>query len=286
VTTFRVAPATLAGDTVQVSGIDPATVDRHLDVRLKAGSVAGLGAQEIGVRQQVARDHGWHVGDGVTMTFAQSGAQHFTIALIYGLQDPLGDYTMSQQAFDANVAHVNDQAVFVLDAPGVDRTQARAAIEQALTATPTARLYTPAEFKSEIAGRIDQALNLIYVLLLLAVVIALFGVANTLALSVVERRREVGLLRAVGMQRRQLRASVRWEAVLIALLGTVVGVALGLGFGWALVKALAGDGIDHLAIPAARVGAVVVAGAVAAVLAAALPARRAARADVLQSLSA
>jgi putative ABC transport system permease protein len=286
VTSFRVAPATLGGDTVQVSGIDPATVGRHLDVGVKAGSVVGLGANEIGVRQKVARDHGWHVGDDVTMTFAQSGVQHFTIALIYGLQDPLGDYTMSQQTFDANVAHVSDQALFVLDAPGVDRTQARTAIEQALAATPTARLYTPAEFKSEVAGRIDQALNLIYVLLLLAVVIALFGVANTLALSVVERRREVGLLRAVGMQRRQLRASVRWEAVLIALLGTVVGVALGLGFGWALVKALGSQGIDQLAIPAARVAVVVVAGAIAAVLAAALPARRAARADVLQSISA
>ena len=92
-------------------------------------------------------------------------------------------------------------------------------------------------------------LNLIYVLLFLAVVIALFGIANTLALSVVERRRELGLLRAVGMQRRQVRSSVRWEAVLIALLGTAVGTALGLGFGWALVKAMGSQGIDQLAIP-------------------------------------
>jgi putative ABC transport system permease protein len=277
---------TLAGDTVQVSAVDPTTVERHLDLGVKSGSVAGLGANQIGVRQHVAKERGLHVGDDVTMTFAQTGVQHFTVALIYGLQDPVGDFTMSQQAFDANVAHVNDQALFVLDAAGVDRATARTALDRALAATPSARLYTPSEFKSEIAGRIDQALNLIYVLLLLAVVIALFGVANTLALSVVERRRELGLLRAVGMQRRQLRSSVRWEAVLIALLGTVVGVALGLGFGWALVKALAGEGIDQLAIPAARVGTIVVAGAAAAVLAAALPARRAARADVLQSISA
>jgi putative ABC transport system permease protein len=102
---------------------------------------------------------------------------------------------------------------------------------------------------------------------------------------VLERRRELGLLRAVGMQRRQLRASIRWEAVLIALLGTMVGLALGLGFAWTLVRALAGDGIDTMAIPGARLVAIVVVGALAAVLAAALPARRAARLDILPSIS-
>src|SRR5581483_6877562 len=239
VTTFRIAPVTFAGETVQVTGIDPATVRQHLDVGVKAGSVPALGAHEIGVLQRTAKRNHWHVGDEVTMAFPQTGPQRFRIALIYGLQDPLGDYTLSQQAFDANVAHVTDQAVFVLDAPGVTRAAAHRAIAGVLAATPTARLHTPAEFEAEVAGRIDQLLDLVYVMLLLAVLIAFFGVANTVALSVVERRRELGLLRAVGMQRRQLRASVRWEAVLIAMLGTAVGTALGLGFGWALVKALA-----------------------------------------------
>ena len=174
----------------------------------------------------------------------------------------------------------------MLDAPGVSRHDARVAIEGALADTPTARLHTPAEFKADVASRIDKLLNLIYVLLFLAVEISLFGIANTLALSVVERRRELGLLRAVGMQRRQVRACIRWEAVLIALLGTIVGTALGLGFAWTLVHALAGEGIDKMAIPGARLVVIVVVGALAAVLAAALPARRAARLDVLQSISA
>jgi putative ABC transport system permease protein len=115
--------------------------------------------------------------------------------------------------------------------------------------------------------------------------ISAFGIANTLALSVVERRRELGLLRAVGMQRSQVRSGVRWEAVLIALLGTAVGTALGLGFGWALVKALSSEGIDRLAIPGTRLVIVAVVAAVAAVVAAALPARRAARLDVLDAIS-
>jgi putative ABC transport system permease protein len=286
VTTFRTAPATLDGATVQVTGIDPATVEQHLDLGVKAGAAGALGAHEIGVLQQTAAKHHWHVGDTVALTFPETGVQRFTIAVIYGLRDPLGDYTMSDQAFDANVAHVSDQAVFVLDAPGVSQRAARMAIEGVLESTPSARLYTPAEFKAYVGGRIDALLNLIYVLLLLAILIALFGIANALALSVVERRRELGLLRAVGMHRRQVRASVRWEAVLIALLGTAVGIALGLGFGWALVTSLRSEGIDRLAVPGARLVGIALAGTVAAVLAAALPARRAARLDVLESITA
>jgi putative ABC transport system permease protein len=255
-------------------------------VGVKAGAVSALGANQIGVLQRTATKNHWHVGDAVTMTFAETGAQRFTIGMIYGLQNPLGEYTMSDQAFAANVARVTDQALFVINAPGVSEHAARTAIEGALAATPTARLHTPAEFKADIAGRIDKLLNLIYVLLFLAVVIALFGIANTLALSVVERRRELGLLRAVGMQRRQVRSSVRWEAVLIALLGTAIGTALGLGFGWALVKAMGSQGIDHLAIPGVRLVVIGAVAALAAVAAAALPARRAARLDVLQAVTA
>ena len=97
-------------------------------------------------------------------------------------------------------------------------------------------------------------LNLVYVLLVMALVIALFGIANTLALSVFERTREFGLLRAVGMSRAQVRSSVRWESVLIALLGTVLGTAIGLGFGWALVQALKDKGIGTLSIPTTQLG--------------------------------
>ena len=285
VTSFRIAPATLGGETVQVTGIDPTNVERHLDVDVKAGAVSALGAHEIGVLQRTANEHGWKVGDEVTLTFAETGVQHFTVGTIYGLQNPLGDYTMSMPAFEANVAHQNDQALFVVDAPGVSEDAARTAIEGALAATPTAQLHTPAEFEAQIAGQIDKMLNLIYLLLFMAVVIALFGIANTLALSVVERRRELGLLRAVGMQRRQVRAGVRWEAVLIALLGTAIGTVLGLGFGWALVRALSREGIDHLAVPGVRLVVVAAVAAVAAVVAAALPARRAARLDVLDAIS-
>ena len=129
-------------------------------------------------------------------------------------------------------------------------------------------------------------LNLMYVLLGLAVFIALLGIANTLALSIFERTRELGLLRAVGMTRRQLRSVVRYEAVVIALLGTTLGLVIGTAFGWAIVQALQGQGLTTFALPVGSLAVLTVVGAIAGVLAAVLPARRAARLDVLGAITA
>jgi len=131
----------------------------------------------------------------------------------------------------------------------------------------------------------DMLLNLIYALLALAVFIALLGIANTLALSIFERTRELGLLRAVGMTRRQLRATVRYESVIIALLGTTLGLAIGTGFGWSIVKALDGEGLDTFSFPAGQLAVVTAIAAMAGVAAAALPARRAARLDILGAIT-
>jgi putative ABC transport system permease protein len=122
------------------------------------------------------------------------------------------------------------------------------------------------------------------VLLFFAIVIALFGIANTLGLSIIERRRELGLLRAVGMTRRQLRSSVRWESVIIALLGTVLGLVIGVVFAWAMVKALADEGIDRFSVAPAQLLLIVILAGLFGVVAAALPARRAAKLDVLRAI--
>jgi putative ABC transport system permease protein len=122
-------------------------------------------------------------------------------------------------------------------------------------------------------------------MLALAVIIALLGIANTLALSIFERTRELGLLRAVGMTRAQLRSTVRWEAVIIALFGTFLGLAIGLFFGWALVEALKSQGFTTLTVPPGQILTVVVVAALAGVVAAILPGRRAARLDVLRAIA-
>ncbi len=148
-----------------------------------------------------------------------------------------------------------------------------------------AKVEDQAEFKAKQQQSIDQFVNLIYALLFLAVIIAGIGIANTLALSIVERTREIGLLRAVGMTRSQLKSTIRWEAVIIALLGTVLGLVIGLFFGWAIVQALREQGINKFAPPGAQLVVIVLIAALLAVLFAYFPARRAAKLDVLKAVS-
>ena len=143
-----------------------------------------------------------------------------------------------------------------------------------------------AGYADQRASGVDMALGLIYVLLALAIVIAVLGVSNTLSLAVHERTRELGLLRAVGATRRQVRSMVRWESVVVSLLGTGTGLLLGLGLGWALVSAVTwGSGDMAFAVPAS-LAVIVAAGVVAGVLAALRPGRRAARLDVLGAVAA
>ena len=141
------------------------------------------------------------------------------------------------------------------------------------------------EFANEFKANVNQLLFLIYALLGLAIIIAVLGIINTLALSVIERTREVGLLRAVGMSRRQLRRMVRLESIAIAVLGAVLGVVMGVVFGVVLQRAIADQGLDVLSVPYVRLAVFVLIAAIVGVLAALLPARRAARLDVLRAIT-
>ena len=170
-------------------------------------------------------------------------------------------------------------------ADDIDAAAATSALEATLEQWPNAELQDQAGFKESITSEIDQMLNLIYGLLALAVIIALIGITNTLALSIHERRREIGLLRAVGMTRSQVRHTVRWEAVFIALLGTALGSALAVGGAWALIEALLDADVTTFVVPGTQLAVIVVLAAAAGVLAAVSPARRAARLDVLDAIS-
>jgi putative ABC transport system permease protein len=144
-----------------------------------------------------------------------------------------------------------------------------------------------AEFAATMTTGVDMMLGIIYALLALAILIALMGIANTLSLAIHERTRELGLLRAVGQTRRQVRSMVRWESVVIATFGAVTGIALGVFLGWAMVQAVgtASGGLGVFALPGGRLAIVLVVGAVAGVLAGLRPARRAARLDVLSAIA-
>jgi putative ABC transport system permease protein len=285
VTALRYFDAKVGDSTTSASAVDPARIEGSVRLDVRSGRVADLGTNGIAVRAAVATSENLHLGDTVTMFFAETGERSFTVVALYGTKEPLGDYMISREAFDANIAMHVDNDIVVSNAPGVSNEQAQQAIDRVLQDFPTAQLMSKSEFKGSMANEIDKILNLVYVLLAMALVIALFGIANTLALSVFERTREFGLLRAVGMSRAQVRSTVRWESVLIALLGTTLGTTIGLGFSWALVHALESQGFNTFAVPAQQLGVIVVFAAIAAVGAAALPARRAARLDVLAAIT-
>ncbi|MGH3453409.1 MAG: ABC transporter permease, partial [Nocardioidaceae bacterium] len=157
-------------------------------------------------------------------------------------------------------------------------------IDAALADHPDAKVVDQQGYEDQVGGFVDSFLALVTVMLLLAVVIALLGIVNTLALSVFERTRELGLLRAVGMTTGQVRAMVRWESAVIALMGAVIGAALGIGLGAALAQALKDQGIEAISIPVPQVVLYVVLAGLAGVLAAVGPARAAARVDVLRAV--
>jgi putative ABC transport system permease protein len=238
------------------------------------------------VASDVAAARGWAVGETIEIVYAQTGAQTLTVAGTFGNTTLTGsDYLTTLGTHDANGGSGLDIAVLVVAADGADLDVLRGGIEAVLEPYPNAQLDDAASFTEAQAQTVDQLLAIVTMLLALAVIIALLGIVNTLALSVFERTRELGLLRAVGMTRRQVRAVVRWEAVIVAVLGALLGAVLGLAFGAALTRGLAEEGLTVLDIPGDRLGLYVVAAAFAGVLAAIGPARRAAKVDVLKAVA-
>ena len=178
-----------------------------------------------------------------------------------------------------------DVNVFVKLTPGTTTDDVRPAIEKALEPFPTVQLQDQAEYKTSISNSINGLLALIYGLLGLAVVIAVLGIVNTLALSVVERTREIGLLRAVGMSRKQLRRMIRIESVVVAIFGAVLGIVVGLAVGITFQRSLASQGINVLRVPIVQLVVFLIIAALVGVLAAIWPARRAAKLDVLRAIT-
>jgi len=281
---LRLAPALIDGSSTQLTGVEAATIGAILDLGVTDGDITDLGPGVLAVHEDVALDKGWHVGSVVPVEFTQTGVQQLRIGAIYS-ENVLGDYFVGLETFEANVADQFDSQIVMTVADGIDLDTAKAAIERPASAYPQAEVQNRDEFVDSRLANVKTIINLIYALLALAIVIALLGIANTLALSIFERTRELGLLRAVGMTRSQMRAAVRWEATIIALLGTTLGLVIGTGFGWAIVTALEGEGISEFHVPVASLGVITLISALAGVAAAILPARRAARLDVLGAIT-
>lgn len=269
----------------QLTVTDPGALSRLLDLGTVRGDLAHLGAQGIAVAGDEADKHGWTTGSRVTLAFTDGTRVPFTVAAVYGQADLAGNYLITRAAWAPHHIQDKDTLVAIDFRPGVSTADGKAAVSRAVAPFGAPQVQTKSEYATSSAAGIDTFLTLVYALLALAVLIALLGIANTLTLAVHERTRELGLLRAVGQTRAQLRAMVRWESVVVAVFGTAGGLVLGSFLGWALVRAADTTGTGAFAIPPVPLAVVVLVGAAAGVLAGWRPARRAARLDVLRAIA-
>jgi putative ABC transport system permease protein len=277
VTEQRNAAVNINGSRNILSAYDTATVGTMFDLGHVTGDVTKLGNDGIAVKAGTGPDRP-KIGDQRIVTFPTGNATFIVRGTYDNSVDFLGNQFVDLTAFDAHVPVKLDSRIY-LDADVLDDVNAAAA------PFPTAKVLTTEAFITQQNGNINTILTLMYALLGLAVLIALLGIANTLALSIHERKRELGLLRAVGMSRSQVRSSVRWESAIIAVFGSALGLAIGTFLGWAFVQAMAKDGLDRLIIPVGSLATVSAIAVFAGVGAALLPARRASRIDVLNAIA-
>jgi putative ABC transport system permease protein len=266
--------------------IDPPAVDDIVDLEVVAGSLDSMNRDGLAVSTRMADDNGWRLGTEVPVGYPDGATATLTVQALYEDGNILGDLLLHEQAWAEHTPRADDFIVLISLADGVSVDDGREAI-----APITGRMGAPdamdrGEYLESATAEVDQMLGLVYGLLGLAILIALLGIANTLSLSLYERTRELGLLRAVGQTRRQLRRTVRWESVIIAVFGTIGGLGLGTFLGWGLMRSLAAtEGIGTFVAPANTLVIVLIAAIVAGVLAAVRPARRAAKLDVLDAIA-
>ena len=284
---LRESAAQVEGNSSLVTALDTEGLDQVIDLGIESGSLNALVPGSMLVSTTAADDLGISEGDSVTVTFPETGETQMRVAGTFSKGSLINaTYVMTMPDFAANVTSELDGAILLNSAPGVDPDAAKATVEAALADYPNVTVNDPEDITQKARDSVAQLLGIVTALLLLAVLVAVLGIVNTLVLSVVERTRELGLLRAVGATRRQVRTVVRRESVLMAVLGAVTGIALGTVSGIALSRALAGEGITAVAVPTGTLAIYLVVAALVGVVAAIGPARRASRVDVLHAITA
>ncbi|HVD25208.1 MAG TPA: FtsX-like permease family protein [Gaiellaceae bacterium] len=281
----RAGQARAFGSVFNATAVDPPT-SRIFSIDWKEGSdavLARLGANGAFVTEGFAKDHHLSVGSTMKETFASGRTAPFRVMGIFKPPtggSPFGPVTISAQTWDRYNSQPRNLYSFVIMKGGTTDAN-QAALDRRLRAFPNAKVQTRQQFVDNQISGLSSVLNVLYVLLALSVVVSLFGIVNTLVLTVFERTREIGMLRAVGMTRRQVRRMIRHESVITASIGGVLGIALGIALGALLVARV--DFIDFT-LPVGQLVVFAIAAIVVGLLAAIFPARRAARLNVLEAL--
>ena len=287
VTGLGQATAALDGTSTDLTVADFSHLGSVLDLGSGSIDLATLGIDDLAVSRRTATERNWQVGSTVPARFGDGQTSTLRVGAIFDHTNIVDDVIISKAAWAPHTTQPSFDLVLVKLLPGTDMAPATADIDAVAGPLGASHALDRAGFVDEAAGRIGTILNVVYVLLALSILIALMGIANTLSLSIHERTRELGLLRAVGETRAQTRSMVRWEAMLISVFGALAGIALGLLCGWGLVRAAGSEtGIDVFAAPIGRLLIVLLVGAAVGGIASIRPASRAARLDVLGALTA
>jgi putative ABC transport system permease protein len=283
--------ATVAGEQAGVEAVDPGGLARVLDVDVGEGSLAALAGDGIGVSADAAAAHGWGVGSHIPVELP-GGTRTLTVQVVYGTNDDsYAPYTpprflVTPTEFVRLGGDPAPYTVLVRAANGVPLGTAEAAIRRAVAPYPGVTVHAGSERAQHDLDMIERMMRVYLTLTGLAIMVGLFGIVNVLALSVVERRRELGLLRAVGMDRRQVRSMVRAEAVIIAIVGALLGIGLGTFLAWAAGRVFERSSSPTLfTLPVVTLAVYAMAAGIAGVVAAVLPARWASRMDVVAAIT-
>ena len=285
VTPIRGITGQVDGSTKNFGAVDPVAFEKLVDPDLIDGTVADLGPNELLLHKDPAADLGASVGSTVAVTFQNGVEQTLTVAGIFG-DATFGNWLIGLDTLaDVSDAPARDFFVIAKLADGIDAATGDAAVQAAMEPFPQANIQTNAEFLDSQEAQINQLLIIITLLLAFAILIAILGISITLALGVFERTREIGLLRAVGMNRRQTRRSVRWEAVIVSIFGAVIGIVVGTFLGVVLSLAVPDDVISKLAFNPAIIVAILVGAVIAGLVAALYPSYKASNMNILESIA-
>ncbi len=276
--------AIVEGAAHEVTVAEPAAIGSLVDLDVTAGSLQRIGSAGMAVSRKVADAKRWRVGATATVVLPDGATRRLRIDAIYQRTDLAKGYLLPEQLWARHAGQYLVGDIFIKARDGAGAAVKRD-VKAAARGYGQPRVQDRSEYRDSAAQGVSTILGLVYVMLALAIIIALLGISNTLSLSLHERTRELGLLRAVGQTRRQTRSMVRWESVVVSVLGTLLGMVAGTFAGWALVRASGSGTLIATSVPITQLAVFVVIGAIAGVLAGIRPAQRASRLDVLAALA-
>jgi putative ABC transport system permease protein len=280
---LRNAPARIDGETEFLTGVTGATIGDLTELPVKDGTFK-VGGDRVVVDEDTAKSHGWTAGSTFTASFEDGAKERLTVAGVYQPNEMMRGIMLDLPTLAPHQSDPADMQVMVKTADGASAAT-KDRLEKTLGSNPAIRVQDKQDISNEIAQMFTMMLNMLYGLLAMAVIVAVLGVINTLAMSVFERSQEIGMLRAIGLDRTGIKRMVRLESLVISLFGGVLGVGLGVFFGWAAGELMANSLATYeLVLPWARMAVFLLLAATVGVLAALWPARRAARLNMLAAI--